>query len=198
MILRPSSSQSSASGVISRGYPDDATSASADATSTNSNFTFPAPGSTPPQFSSPDPLAFQLIVQDLAAAEISGSGNWENDREGVDEKLNNLDLEKNQQALSMAQTNRCSSDAPDQLFRAVMEPIKELIYLPLMVNQLACWISCARSEANIQLFYLISCDDSASWILHLGLSRPGILNGTANTLTSAATQEILSAHWQHV
>ncbi|KAJ8559335.1 hypothetical protein K7X08_003393 [Anisodus acutangulus] len=138
MILRPSSSQSSASGVISRGYPDDATSASADATSTNSDFTFPAPGSTP-QFSSSDPRAFQLIVQDLAAAEISGSGNWENDREGpiwllaristrskqlplysniqVDEKLTNLDSEKNQQALSMAQNNRCCPDAPDQLFR---------------------------------------------------------------------------------
>ncbi|MCD7467399.1 hypothetical protein HAX54_004819 [Datura stramonium] len=76
MILRPSSGQSSDSGLISRGYPDDAT-------SSNSDFTFPAPGSTPPQFSSSDPRAFQLIVQDLAAAEISGSGNWENDREGV-------------------------------------------------------------------------------------------------------------------
>lgn len=72
MILHPSSGQISASGVISRGYPDDATSASADATCTNSDFTFPAPGSTPTQFSSPDPRAFQLIVQDLAAADISG------------------------------------------------------------------------------------------------------------------------------
>ncbi|XP_075100951.1 myosin-9-like isoform X2 [Nicotiana tabacum] len=82
-ILRPSSSQSSASGLISRGYPDDATSASADAASADSDFTFQAPGSTPPHLSSPDPHDFQLIVQDLAAAEISGSGNWENDREGV-------------------------------------------------------------------------------------------------------------------
>lgn len=72
MILHPSSSQNSASGLISRGYPDDATSASADATSTNSDFTFPVPGSAPAQFSSPDPRAFQLIVQDLAAGEISG------------------------------------------------------------------------------------------------------------------------------
>ncbi|KAF3634273.1 hypothetical protein FXO38_25201 [Capsicum annuum] len=71
MILHPSSSQNSASGLISRGYPDDATSASADATSTNSDFTFPVPGSAPAQFSSPDPRAFQLIVQDLAAGEIS-------------------------------------------------------------------------------------------------------------------------------
>ncbi|KAH0664455.1 hypothetical protein KY285_029466 [Solanum tuberosum] len=83
MILHPSSGQSSASGLISRGYPDDATSASADATCTNSDFTFPAPGSTPTQFSSPDSHAFQLIVQDLAAADISGSGNWENDRDGI-------------------------------------------------------------------------------------------------------------------
>ncbi|XP_055832955.1 myosin-9-like isoform X1 [Solanum dulcamara] len=83
MILHPSSGQISASGVISRGYPDDAISASADATCTDSDFTFPAPGSTPTQFSSPDPRAFQLIVQDLAAADISGSGNWENDRDGI-------------------------------------------------------------------------------------------------------------------
>ncbi|CAN4098142.1 unnamed protein product [Withania somnifera] len=83
MMLHPSSSRNSASELISRGYPDDATSASADATSTNSGFTFPAPGSTPSQFSSPDPRAFQLIVQDLATAEISDSGNWENDREGI-------------------------------------------------------------------------------------------------------------------
>lgn len=74
-ILRPSSSQSSASGLISRGYPDDATSASADAASADSDFTFQAPGSTPPHLSSPDPHAFQLIVQDLAAAEISGQSS---------------------------------------------------------------------------------------------------------------------------
>ncbi|KAK4338717.1 hypothetical protein RND71_043204 [Anisodus tanguticus] len=209
MILRPSSSQSSASGVISRGYPDDATSASADATSTNSNFTFPAPGSTPPQFSSPDPLAFQLIVQDLAAAEISViyfrySPSPLKDCL-VDEKLTNLDSEKNQQALSMAQNNRCSSDAPDQLFRTgsrngyiVIQRLAD--YIVLRLFSLLVLSSCHGTNQGVNLSPI---DGESAGLLDIlrqasRLSRPGILNGTANTLTSAATQEILSAHWQHV
>ncbi|KAG5603300.1 hypothetical protein H5410_034670 [Solanum commersonii] len=36
----------------------------------------------------------------------------------VGEKLTNLDSEKKQQALSMAQSNTCCLDAPDQLFRS--------------------------------------------------------------------------------
>ncbi|KAI3460943.1 hypothetical protein Pfo_017606 [Paulownia fortunei] len=83
MILCASSNSSSASGFIARDDLDDDTSASSDTTSTDSDFTFPAPASTPEDFSSFNPGAFQLIVQDLSAAEISGTENWESDREGA-------------------------------------------------------------------------------------------------------------------
>ncbi|KAK6120042.1 hypothetical protein DH2020_046172 [Rehmannia glutinosa] len=82
MILCASSNSSSASGFIARDLDDD-TSASSDTTSTDSDFTFPAPASTPENFSSFNTGAFQLIVQDLSAAEVSGTENWEGDREGA-------------------------------------------------------------------------------------------------------------------
>ncbi|KAK6150259.1 hypothetical protein DH2020_017784 [Rehmannia glutinosa] len=83
MILCASSNSSSASGFIARDDLDDDTSASSDTTSTDSDFTFPAPASTPENFSSFNTGAFQLIVQDLSAAEVSGTENWEGDREGA-------------------------------------------------------------------------------------------------------------------
>ncbi|CDP03719.1 unnamed protein product [Coffea canephora] len=78
-----SSNFSSSSRFFGRESQGDATSTSSDTTSTDSDFTFPAPASTPANFSSLNPGAFQLVVQDLSAAEMSGSENWENDREGA-------------------------------------------------------------------------------------------------------------------
>ncbi|PIN04045.1 Myosin ATPase [Handroanthus impetiginosus] len=83
MILCASSNLSSASGFAARDDLDDDMSVSSDTTSTDSDFTFPAPTSTPPNFSSFNPGAFQLIVQDLSAAEVPGTENWEGDREGA-------------------------------------------------------------------------------------------------------------------
>ncbi|KAL6968219.1 hypothetical protein U1Q18_034021 [Sarracenia purpurea var. burkii] len=83
MILSTSSNSSSASGFIARDVRIDALSTSSDTTSTDSDFTFPAPASTPANFSSLHSNAFQLIVQDLSAAEISGAENWESEREGA-------------------------------------------------------------------------------------------------------------------
>ncbi|KAL0458282.1 UNVERIFIED_CONTAM: Myosin-5 [Sesamum latifolium] len=83
MILSASSNSSSPSGFPARDDLDDVSSASSDTTSADSDFTFPAPTSTPPNFSSFSPGAFQLIVQDLSAAETSGTEKWENDREGA-------------------------------------------------------------------------------------------------------------------
>ncbi|KAL0437382.1 UNVERIFIED_CONTAM: Myosin-9 [Sesamum radiatum] len=83
MILSASSNSSSPSGFPARDDLDDDSSASSDTTSADSDFTFPAPTSTPPNFSSFSPGAFQLIVQDLSAAETSGTEKWENDREGA-------------------------------------------------------------------------------------------------------------------
>ncbi|CAK9140663.1 unnamed protein product [Ilex paraguariensis] len=83
MILCASSNSSSTSGLIGRDGQVDATSNSSDTTSKDSDFTFPAPASTPVSFSSLNSGAFQLIVQDLSAAETSGFENWESDREGA-------------------------------------------------------------------------------------------------------------------
>ncbi|KAL2543691.1 Myosin ATPase [Forsythia ovata] len=71
MILCASSNLSSTSGLIARDDQDDDTSTSSDTTSSDSDFTFPAPVSTPANLSSFNPGAFQLIVQDLSAAENS-------------------------------------------------------------------------------------------------------------------------------
>lgn len=71
MILS-SSNFSSSSRFVARDSPGDATSTSSDTSSTDSDFTFPAPATTPANFSSFNPGAFQLVVQDLSAAEISG------------------------------------------------------------------------------------------------------------------------------
>ncbi|CAL5425104.1 unnamed protein product [Camellia sinensis] len=74
MILSTSSNSSSTSGFNARDDRIDALSVSSDTTSTDSDFTFPAPASTPANFSSLHPHAFQLIVQDLSAAEVSVIG----------------------------------------------------------------------------------------------------------------------------
>lgn len=71
MILS-SSNFSSSSRFYGRESQGDATSTSSDTTSTDSDFTFPAPASTPANFSSLNPGAFQLVVQDLSAADMSG------------------------------------------------------------------------------------------------------------------------------
>ncbi|KAL6563815.1 hypothetical protein OROGR_002774 [Orobanche gracilis] len=86
MILCTSSNSSSVSNFIAKDDLDDDISTSSDTMSTDSDFTFPAPNpdSTPASFSSSfDPGPFQLIVQDLSAAENSGPENWEADREGA-------------------------------------------------------------------------------------------------------------------
>jgi len=72
MILSTSPNSSSTSGFIARDDQIDALSVSSDSTSTDSDFTFPAPASTPENISPLNPNAFQLIVQDLSAAEVSG------------------------------------------------------------------------------------------------------------------------------
>ncbi|KAL3620616.1 hypothetical protein CASFOL_035528 [Castilleja foliolosa] len=84
MILCNSSHSSSTSNFIAKDDLDDDDTASSDTTSTDSDFTFPAPASAPANFSSSfDPGPFQLIVQDLSAAENSGTQNWGGDREGA-------------------------------------------------------------------------------------------------------------------
>ncbi|KAG8370771.1 hypothetical protein BUALT_Bualt13G0018100 [Buddleja alternifolia] len=83
MILCASSNSTSPSGFVARDDLDEDTDISSDTTSTDSDFTFPAPASTPENFSSFNSGAFQLIVQDLSAAEVSGNENWESDREGA-------------------------------------------------------------------------------------------------------------------
>ncbi|GFP99593.1 myosin-11 [Phtheirospermum japonicum] len=84
MILCNSSNSSSASKFIAKDDLDDDDTASSDTTSTDSDFTFPAPASAPANFSSSfDPGPFQLIVQDLSAAENSRTQNWGGDREGA-------------------------------------------------------------------------------------------------------------------
>ncbi|KAL7224275.1 hypothetical protein ACSBR1_025688 [Camellia fascicularis] len=75
MILSTSSNSSSTSGFNARDDRIDALSVSSDTTSTDSDFTFPAPTLTLENFSSLHPPAFQLIVQDLSAAEVSGAEN---------------------------------------------------------------------------------------------------------------------------
>ncbi|KAI8523006.1 hypothetical protein RHMOL_Rhmol13G0041100 [Rhododendron molle] len=72
MILSTSSTSSSTSGFIATDVRIDALSASSDTSSTDSDFTFPAPASTPANFSFLHSNAFQLIVQDLSTAEVSG------------------------------------------------------------------------------------------------------------------------------
>lgn len=85
MILSSSNFGSSSRFVARDNQGDATTSTSSDTTttSTDSDFTFPAPASSPANFSSFNPGAFQLVVQDLSAADVSGTENWENDREGA-------------------------------------------------------------------------------------------------------------------
>ncbi|KAK2970160.1 hypothetical protein RJ640_019628, partial [Escallonia rubra] len=118
-ILSASSNSSLTSRLIARDGRGDATSTSSDTTSTDSDFSFPAPASTPATFSSLDPGAFKLIIQDLSAAENSGYASNRQKSEStevidlrLEEKLNNLEGENKvlrQQALFMAQNNKLLS-----------------------------------------------------------------------------------------
>lgn len=75
MILSPSNFSSS-SRFFARESQGDATSTSSDTTSTDSDFTFPAPASTPANFSLFNPGAIQLVIQDLSTAEFSGQSRF--------------------------------------------------------------------------------------------------------------------------
>lgn len=74
MVLCASTS-SSALGIVTKDEKDDSSSTSSETTSSDSDFTFPAPASTPTDFSSANSSALQLIVQDLSAAEVSGQSS---------------------------------------------------------------------------------------------------------------------------
>ncbi|XP_057423449.1 myosin-9 isoform X1 [Lotus japonicus] len=76
MILSTSSRLSSTFRPIAR---VDVASSNSDSSSTDSDFTFPAPVSNPEAFSSPKPKSFELVVQDITAADGSGS---ESEKEG--------------------------------------------------------------------------------------------------------------------
>nr|TKS17928.1 myosin-9 isoform X1 [Populus alba] len=81
MILYASSNSNSTSLPIKIDVQADVAPDNSDASSSDSDFTFPVPALTSVDFSSPDPNAFQLIVQDLSTTEISGSDNG--DKEGA-------------------------------------------------------------------------------------------------------------------
>lgn len=74
MILCAPTNLSSTSRLVARDADD--TSTSSDTMSSDSDFTFPAPVTTPTNLSSFNPGAFQLIVQDLSAAENSGQSSF--------------------------------------------------------------------------------------------------------------------------
>lgn len=81
MILYASSNSNSTSLPVKIDVQADVAPDNSDASSSDSDFTFPVPALTSVDFSSPDPNAFQLIVQDLSTTEISGSDNG--DKEGA-------------------------------------------------------------------------------------------------------------------
>ncbi|KAG6783833.1 hypothetical protein POTOM_009509 [Populus tomentosa] len=81
MILYASSNSNSTSLPVKIDVQADVAPDNSDASSSDSDFTFPVPALTSIDFSSPDPNAFQLIVQDLSTTEISGSDNG--DKEGA-------------------------------------------------------------------------------------------------------------------
>ena|ERR1044072_670443 len=73
MILSTSSRLSSTFRPIAR---VDVASSNSDSSSTDSDFTFPAPVSNAEDFSSPKPKSFELVVQDVTAADGSGQSNF--------------------------------------------------------------------------------------------------------------------------
>lgn len=81
MILYASSNSNSTSLPVKSDVQADVAPNNSDASSSDSDFTFPVPALASVDFSSPDPNAFQLIVQDLSTTEISGSDNG--DKEGA-------------------------------------------------------------------------------------------------------------------
>ncbi|CAI9781244.1 unnamed protein product [Fraxinus pennsylvanica] len=140
MILCAPTNLSSTSRLVAR--DDDDTSTSSDTMSSDSDFTFPAPVTTPTNLSSFNPGAFQLIVQDLSAAENSGTEHWENvsppptsvpvdgqhkassspDPLMLEQKLTNLESENKvlrQQALAMAQNNKLISRSSRSIMQRV-------------------------------------------------------------------------------
>ncbi|CAK7346445.1 unnamed protein product [Dovyalis caffra] len=82
-ILYTSSNSNSTSAPLATDVQMDVASDNSDASSSDSDFTFPAPALTSVDFSSPDPNAFQLIVQDLSTTEIPGSENRNSDKDGA-------------------------------------------------------------------------------------------------------------------
>lgn len=73
MILSTSSRLSSTFRPIAR---VDVASSNSDSSSTDSDFTFPAPASNPEAVSSSKPKPYQLVVQDVTAADGSGQSNF--------------------------------------------------------------------------------------------------------------------------
>lgn len=72
-----SSSISSSSQFIVRDSPGEVTTTSSDSSSSDSDFTFPAPASAPTNFSSFNPGASPVVVQDLSATnDISGQSRF--------------------------------------------------------------------------------------------------------------------------
>ncbi|XP_059431718.1 myosin-16 [Corylus avellana] len=78
MILSTSSRQTSTSGPVDGDEQIEFTSSNSDASSSDSDFTFAAPIPASPTFSATNSSSFQLIVQDISAAEFSG---FESDKE---------------------------------------------------------------------------------------------------------------------
>ncbi|CAA2960243.1 myosin-9-like isoform X1 [Olea europaea subsp. europaea] len=116
MLLCAPTNLRSTPGLVAREHDDSFT--SSDTASSDSDFSFPAPVSTLANLSSFNPDAFQLIVQDLSAAENSDE---ELSRFAascclrtvrLEEKLTNLESENKvlrQQALAIAQNNKLLS-----------------------------------------------------------------------------------------
>ncbi|XP_059433561.1 myosin-16-like [Corylus avellana] len=78
MILSTSSRQTSTSGPVDGDEQIEFTSSNSDASSSDSDFTFAAPIPASPTFCATNSSSFQLIVQDISAAEFSG---FESDKE---------------------------------------------------------------------------------------------------------------------
>ncbi|KAF5738909.1 Myosin-J heavy chain [Tripterygium wilfordii] len=83
MILHAPSNSASTSRLFAREDTVDVASDNSDASSSDSDFTFPSPAPASDNFSSLNPSALQLIVQDLSVEEISGSESKENGKEGA-------------------------------------------------------------------------------------------------------------------
>ena len=72
MMLSTSSEPSLVSGPFAGDDRIEFTSSNSESSSSESDFTFPAPAPTSPTFYGINPSSFQLIVQDISAADVSG------------------------------------------------------------------------------------------------------------------------------